>query len=67
MLVFMLAVGGATLWLSVITGPGLARSQLTHCWNDAVALAQLLHAHQVAVESPLRPIGMSKSIRSYTS
>ena len=24
--------GGATLWLSVITGPGLARSQSTHCW-----------------------------------
>ena len=23
--------GGATLWLSVITGPGLARSQSTHC------------------------------------
>ena len=23
--------GGATLWLSVITGPGLARSQSMHC------------------------------------
>ncbi|MNN97080.1 hypothetical protein D3C81_2161750 [compost metagenome] len=23
--------GGATLWFSVITGPGLRRSQSTHC------------------------------------
>ena len=23
--------GGATLWLSAITGPGLWRSQSTHC------------------------------------
>ena len=50
MLDFMLSrSGGATLWLSVITGPGLARSQATHCWMMRLDCAHLLHAHQVAV------------------
>ncbi|CKT39607.1 Uncharacterised protein [Mycobacterium tuberculosis] len=29
--------GAATLWLSVMTGPGLARSQAEHCWMIRLA------------------------------
>jgi hypothetical protein len=41
--------GGATLWLSVITGPGVLAQPVDALPDDAVGLAHLLDAHQVAV------------------
>ena len=41
--------GGATLWLSVITGPGIRAQPVDALLDDAVGLAHLLDAHQVAV------------------
>lgn len=41
--------GGATLWLDVITGPGLALSHLTHCRMIPFGLIHFFHANQIAV------------------
>ena len=45
---FISTRGGATLWLSVMTGPGSCFSQST-LLDDAVGLAHSSHAHEVAV------------------
>jgi len=41
--------GGATLWLDVITGPGIVPQPFHTLSNDAVTLTHLLDPHQIAV------------------
>jgi hypothetical protein len=45
--------GGATLWLSVITGPGLHATSHT-LLDDAIGLVHFFHANQVTVVTVAR-------------